>query len=387
MSSVQKSQSETVRSGTTCGESSVTSKSTSASKRPSLPASIRRCPYCTRFGSAAHILRCGQQEMSCLDCGAVMQAVRLSAHAAYECAEREKLTPCVGCASLFCPLDLREHLTDGCPASSFPCGVCGKTFLTSAEYATHLYILPDPCRRAPVVEQSKESRSPVKETPLTDSPVQKKCDQSKKGGMLIKHNGKTLYADVQQLQCTRRDATQESCPRVGAAEAEEPSKCLGRVSNSSGASPQRHLSKFTQAVELPPKPPRETVQHVVYSPPSREARAQRRPPDCEHLPVGLRRPAAAAPGGFSRRSRQILRALQAAGAAQRPKYRRPVVAEAPRLATAELQQRRAERQATTTTTFADVQLEWRRGRRGEEKKKEGEQKEEGEEKERGLTAP
>lgn len=154
MSAAYKSHSYAAASGTTCGTSSASSKATSVGVLNALPKSMRKCPYCYRFGSSEHIQRCGQQEVSCIECGSLMRVSLLDAHVMYHCEKRDKLTKCIGCGSFFLPADLRDHLMSSCRGSSFLCDFCHQTFLTPAEYAMHLYNMPDPCRK--VVEKKKK---------------------------------------------------------------------------------------------------------------------------------------------------------------------------------------------------------------------------------------
>ncbi|CCD11827.1 unnamed protein product [Trypanosoma congolense IL3000] len=65
-----------------------------------LPSKLRRCPYCARFGSNAHISRCGQQLVNCAFCRCELELARLAAHEEYDCEERRKRVFCPACEKI-----------------------------------------------------------------------------------------------------------------------------------------------------------------------------------------------------------------------------------------------------------------------------------------------
>ncbi|EKF38137.1 hypothetical protein MOQ_001658 [Trypanosoma cruzi marinkellei] len=358
---MKKNYSDTAASGTTGGESSAPSKETSVAKRSLLPASIRTCPYCRRLGSAAHIMRCGQEIVNCPDCGVGVEAAKMGAHAAYTCSKRTKTTPCLGCGASFSPFDMREHLMNACPGSRFLCAGCGQTFLTATEYVTHLYSPDEGCRV--VTPETKQGEK----LPL---PTEKKVSDGKaRNGRCCVGNEIMMSVGQGKAPLIVQPPVQLGCPVVGVTteprplsaeeveEEEHDSKSMRHASETVVPMPRQNLSKFLRQREASPHrcvkslDDGRNVQEARLSPAvgmSRHSLSR----DREHLTS--KQPSTSAPGGhFHVRSRRFMKDLKDQHDTMtraRQMYYRTVVASAPRLATAELRARRVEKEPHRAVT-------------------------------------
>ncbi|RNF07871.1 hypothetical protein TraAM80_03129 [Trypanosoma rangeli] len=346
---MQKFLSDTVASGTTGGESSDPSKETPVAKKLQLPTSIRVCPYCRRLGPAAHIMRCGQEMLSCPECGAAVEAAKLNAHLAYVCSMRDAPTPCVGCGVAISLLDMRAHLLGVCQGNLFPCAGCSQTFLTSAEYVMHVYSLESSCRVRTPDDKGKQKPLPREVTERAEGKASKK-DGGVEGAILMPLGQGKAPLVVHPPVLLRRPAAVDTEP-LPADEAEEEyqSRQVRQTSEKLKGSPRQHLTKFLRQRDTSP-PPTRTLLEGSGSAPNvhRAATSDRRHHSFarDAGPLALKGIHASASGGhFHARSRAFLKELQgrcemAQGARQR--YSHTVLASAPRLATAELHAKRME---------------------------------------------
>ncbi|KEG06566.1 hypothetical protein DQ04_13321000 [Trypanosoma grayi] len=334
-----------------------------------LPASVRTCPYCRRLGSAAHIVRCGKELVNCPDCGAEMEAAKLSAHAMYGCEKRHSDVTCVGCGALFPPAALREHLKNECKADQFRCAACSQVFFTAGEYVTHAYATPNGCRRAPAAVHGVVGTQPTGQRPRGSSRgrsshvgVEVKTPVQERNGNATLRSAQPHAENPRNEGSERRiDLTEEECRGRG----------VMRVSDGPTASPHRHPSRFTRrpvsdTTTSPLRPGRVHSEHETESIPRRESAPGKSRPT-HHSLLGDHSHAANARSGavgtgthFHKRSKGFLKELQerrevARGA--RHRYHPTALPIAPRLATAELQTKRhANPQPGHNTQQAALQL-------------------------------
>ncbi|EKG05968.1 hypothetical protein TCSYLVIO_002949 [Trypanosoma cruzi] len=359
-SEMKKHYSDTAVSGTTGGESSAPSKETPVAKRSLLPASIRTCPYCRRLGSAAHIMRCGQEIVSCPDCGVGVEAAKLGAHAAYTCSKRTKTTPCLGCGASFSPFDMREHLMNACPGSRFLCAGCGQTFLTATEYVTHLYSPEEGCRVVtPEAKRGEELPFPI-ETKEANGKASSGRGSAGNEIMMKVGQGKAplIVQPPMQLGCpVGASAEPRSLNAVEVEVDEHESNSMRRASETVTPMPRQNLSKFLRQREVSPHrcgkslDDGRNVQGARLSP-AVGTSGHSLSRDREHL--NSKQTPTSVPGGhFHARSRRFMKELQDQHDTMtkaRQMYYHTVVASAPRLATAELRARRIEKEKPRAVT-------------------------------------
>ncbi|ESL09437.1 hypothetical protein TRSC58_02840 [Trypanosoma rangeli SC58] len=348
---MQKFHSDTVASGTTGGESSAPSKETPVVKKLQLPTSIRVCPYCRRLGSAAHIMRCGQEMLSCPECGAAVEAAKLNAHLAYICSTRNTATPCVGCGAAISLLDMRAHLLGACQGNRFLCAGCSQTFLTSAEYVMHVYSLESSCRVHTPDDKEKQKPLPHEVTERAGGKASKK-DGAVEGAILMPlGQGKAPLVVHPPVLLRRPAAVDTETLPVDGAEEEYQSKSVGRTPEKLARSPRQHLTKFVRQRNASPPPTRTALEGNgsapnVHCAATSDRRHQSVARDAGPL-ASKGTQASASSGHFHARSRAFLKELQgrrdmAHGARQ--KYSHIVLASGPRLATAELHAKRMEKE-------------------------------------------